>query len=464
MIGGYMDNNKEAFWRRKGYKIGALYAIRFVETILASMIPSIISVFVILLSKDPNSRSWKIFQFGSFLIFYLLNCFFWIRFKLARRKRFEYYWVNCSIYAIYAVLTYIAFRFSDDVIFCSLTFAPLRGFEGFKLKTKASIFLIHKIVAVSIVLCDLGTDIFLKIYSLLHPPEKEDMVSMPSETAVPIQHDKKVEFLSVEEMDSYILREQAEQEKAAKKAAETMPDGVLSNKFSKGSGEDVVFAVPDNPENDFDENDDVPQNHSANDSLMYSPDSLWNKSIYDGRTKDGKPILDYAEDDLKPDFSKDETDIGLIYPQMQTDVPENDSVAEASADKNANMPYSPERLWDDSFRKGRKITAANEPTDISDESSEDMQETDNPENDFDSSHLWGNITQGKNGDTAETVSDEDNDILNYDADNLWGNITKGSKPHGNLPDYAPDTDINPYDQYDSDSLWSTEIYQGKKDK
>lgn len=459
-----MDNNRKAFWRRKGYKIGALYAIRFVETVLASMIPSIVSVFVILLSKDPNSRSWKIFQFGSFLIFYLLNCFFWIRFKLARRKHFEYYWVNCSIYAIYAVLTYIAFRFSDDVIFCSLTFAPLRGFEGFRLKTKTSIFLIHKIVAVSIVLCDLGTDIFLKVYSILHPPEKDHMVNMPTETAVPLQHNKEVKFLSLEEINDCILQEQAEQKKAAKKAAETMPNGILDSKFSKGSGEDVIFTVPDNPENDFDENDDVPQNHSANDSPMYSPDSLWNKSIYDGRTKDGKPILDYNEDDHRPDFPTDDTDMGLIYPQMRTTETENDSVAKTAADKNINIPYSPEKLWDDSLRKGRKNTDTDESADISGESSEVVSETDNGEYDFDSSHLWGNITQGKNGETAETVSDEDNDILNYDADNLWGNITKGSNPHGNLADYSPDTDLNPYDQYDSDSLWSTEIYQGKKNK
>ncbi len=476
MIGNdIMRETKEAFWRKKSYKLLSVSLIRFVETILISIVPSVISVFLILISQDPNGKAWKIFQFVSFLVFLCGNCYFFTRFSLTGRRKREIYLINGITYGIYMLITFIAYRYSDDVMFCSLTFATLRGFEGFGAKTITSIKLSHSIILVFMVACDL----FARLY--IHVKEKENMEEFLErmknleeafdEPVVPLQNNREVKILSAEEMNEYMLREADEVKNIQETALVDMPDGVVEEGFTKGRGEEIIYADPDDL---FDDDRIMPVDTGVNENEMYSGDALWNESVYQGRNSENKPMYVFDDEEnvmFTNSGPTDEDDDFENEPMVIFDLDDEeefyehyDSYAKATED----IPYTSDELWEKKLYQGRDRNAVPERTeDFDDEISVlPYEEADDDE----PVELWDNITrQGKaiNSDFEELANEFDDDFgespdADYDYQNLWDNITQGGKRVRDLVDEDSEAEINPYDDYDSDSLWSKDIHQGRK--
>lgn len=522
---------KEAFWRKKGYKLSSITIIRLVETITVSIIPSLISVLLILLSQDPNSKAWKVFQFMSFFSFAAFNCYFWVRFAVARRSKREFYMINGVIYIVYAIVSTVAFKYSEDVLLCSMVFATLRGFEGFGSSTMTSIRTTHIIMFCLMILCEIAASIYVHIRSELEAEkaaalkgEREEMGEIPEEYVPPTQKNREVKFLSIEEIGAHMQLDELEGKNAALEISENMPTGIVDEGFRKGNGEKIVFVTPNNIDNDLDENDVLPSNKETNAYEMYSSDSLWNESIYQGRTADNKPILNYDNDDEVVEWHDstetiEDEPLDNDFEKLITEQPELieeefiDSYAAYEPYDNEEIPYTaddlwkkgfyqgrnknaavekkeyleneeplfiedsedydePVELWDNITRQGKSVKVIEDIEEIAEEFAEEIDEIwqepemEDPDYDYDSDNLWGDITQGGKSvkNITETELEQQSDFEDYDSDNLWDSVVQGDGilNQDEWIDTVLENDANPYEDYDSDSLWSADIHQGRK--
>lgn len=322
-----------------------LLAIRFVETCMASIIPSFIGLMLVLL--NPNGRIMTIMCFLSYAIFCVVNWRFWMKFLKQRTSRTEFLTVNIAAYGIYAVISVLFYKFTGHFLY-SVVFSNLRAFEAFGMVTSHSLVASHIFILVLMAVCVWVTPMYYKNVLRKLAQNGADEIEMDLWGHLkPERNGDNVRMLSVDEMCEEMEKEQSQRvEVDSVNTAENLWDGEMT----KGRGERIVYE-------DADEVTELQESDFADD---YEPDNLWNRSIYcDG----GEPITDYDEPDELPDFftvnhyEGEENDglwDGMYRGRDENDRPhtDDDVYADGEDDGNAFADYDTDNLWDN-VRQGK---------------------------------------------------------------------------------------------------------------
>ncbi len=407
---------EDLFWKTKSserMRFVMLFIIRLVEIVMASFIPSIIGLILVFIK--PGGRIMSAMKLLSFVAFCVMNWIFWMRYSKQRTHRREFFIINGLTYIIYAAISVAVYLlpFMGQFTY-TIMFSNLRGFEPFGISTRRSLVYTHIFVMGLMVVCEIYSRIYYKALLKKLAENGADEIEMDMwKDKVPEKKDGSVKFLSVEEMSVEMENEHIEAAELLEKEAESDYEGIWDSDMTKGRGESVLrFTAPD-PENDIDDGDYVADDITPNTNEEYSVDRLWNEDIYRGRTDDGKPIDDYADEiDELPDFF---------------DVPDQSLQSEYDADEGL--------LWNNKMYQGRSDSSIGieiDKSEAGDESNAILDDTP-----YDSENLWnkefyrGRNTEGKINYVDDFVDEfsgmELNNFEDYDSDNLWGDITQGEK-------------------------------------
>lgn len=417
-----MEGSRVRMWLDKAIPLCLLYLIRIVETFVVSIVPSIVSVVIIFLA--PSERSWMVLSVFSFFATAAASWYFWLDFVVMRGSVKEFYMVNGTAQALYIGASIGGYYFLGYLVY-SMTFAGLRGLEGFGMKTIESVVIMNIVYVLLMVVCERWARRHTeKIREILKKNNTADKVEMEdkSKELVPTLQNKKVEMLSVEEMTAQIQKDEQEIIDAARKAAESEPEELWNDNISKGHGEEIQRVDYSVEGSDIDENDHVGVNENAD----YGADSLWNREIYNGN----EPITDYGDENDAPIRTEDAEDEPLWDKEFYESRGKAAKLDELYAEEEATpapreIDYDADSLWNSDFYRG---------TDKSDIPEKVLDLNDEPE---------------------KTAESEDAD------ERLWGNIYRGTDetPIGDVEEEAP---VNPNEDYDADSLWSSDMHIGKE--
>ncbi|MGN0181066.1 MAG: hypothetical protein ACI4DP_01400 [Candidatus Ornithomonoglobus sp.] len=448
-IGGSIERRaKLSKLGSKKAKLALIFLIKTVETFAASVVPSVLSVLIIFL--NPNEKSWAVMKVVSFLVTAYVNWRLWLKYAAMKSGPKEFYLMNGLTYLLYFASSVIGYYTLGYLVY-SMTYANLRVFEIWGMRTIHSIWCSNGIMVLILICCERFSHIrfnkFLE-WTRKNGSDKVEMEDILTDDT-PVQQDKIVETLSIEELAENIDQEEYEAIEAKKRAMEMMPEGTFDEeKITKGHGEkvervDAVDMDNDLTEGDFNAFAAAQEEYEQN--MQYSGDSLWSRHIYAGRTADGKPITEYEEEDMRE----------AVWQKME-------SYDTADADDDS--------LWDKSIYQGRH--AANG-LNIMDPDEEDA--SDDDKIDYDADALWeSGFYQGRSKDSIPQRTLDLDDILDERttensvddaADALWGSVSQGrGKKVQRLEDIEEEDnsiDANLNADYDTDSLWDN-VYQGRK--
>ena len=410
----YMD---DLLWKNQSnerLQFLMLFAIRIVENVMASFIPSVLGLMIVYI--NPGGRIMAVTKLVAFVAFCVANWIFWMRYAKQRTKRFEFFVINGLAYLVYAVISFAVYYlpFTGRFVY-SVLFSNLRMFEVFGYTTKQSLIYTHIFVALLMVVCETYSRMYYKALLKKLAENGADAIEVDMwKGKVPKKQDESVEFLTLEEMSLEMEREQIEGWKRLKKEADEAEeeyDGICDVNMTKGRGGTVKKTEFDDPDNDIDENDFILDAKTQNAYADYDSESLWNKEIYQNRTNDGAPIYDYTDepDELPGFFDLPEESMQLRYDvendtlwdsemhqgggnkSNNRDVKEYTPSDEAISD---NTPYDSDNLWNKSFYKGRKNSETQNDKNVSEEHHQNY--IANYFSDYDTDNLWDNTTQGKN--------------------------------------------------------------------
>lgn len=397
---------EDLLWKNKSgerKKFLMLFGIRIVENFTASFIPSLLGLIIVYI--NPSGRIMAAMKFVSFIAFCVVNWFFWMRYAKQRTRRYEFYIMNGLTYLIYAGISVAIFLlpFTGKLIY-SVFFSNLRAFEIFGLSTKRSLMYTHIVMLGMMIICEIFSRIYYKALLKKLAENGADEIEMEMwKDKVPHKKDGNVRFLSVEEMSREMEKEHIEAWELLKNQATEEYDGICDVNMTKGRGQEVFKVELEDPDNDIDKGDFIPDARTQNANSAYGADSLWNKEIYKNRTENGIPIEDYGEEaEELPSFF---------------DVPEDSQQSEYDVDNGT--------LWNADMRQGRGGSKVKSKPKIDDETVTSI--LDNTP--YDADNLWSKSFYKGRGekDTAEDKTDEYslNDFEAYDSDSLWDNITQG---------------------------------------
>ncbi|MGN0164217.1 MAG: hypothetical protein ACI4EA_11660 [Candidatus Ornithomonoglobus sp.] len=436
--------------RSQKVKFAIIFLIKTVETFMASIIPSVISVFMIFF--NPNEKSWAVMKIVSFVVTACVNWRLWLKYAAMKSGPKEFYLMNGLTYLLYFASSVIGYYTLGYLVY-SMTYANLRVFEIFGMKTMESILCSNGIMLLILVCCERFSNIQFKRFLEWTHKNGSDRIEMNDILTddTPMQQDRVIESLSIEEIANNMIREEQEAIEAKRIALKMMPDSTFDEgTMTKGRGEkveraEVVDMDNDLTEGDFNASEAAQKEYEQN--MQYSGDSLWSSSIYIGRTKDGKPITEYDEEGMHE-----------VLDQMI----EDDAAAYDTDDTGS--------LWDEGIYQGRHVSGG---INVMDPDAADT--TDDEKINYDADSLWENsFYQGRNKDSVpEKALDFDDAVsehtmvnaINYDVDDLWDSVSQGrGKNVQRLEDAdeeAPVEGANLSADYDTDSLWDN-IYQGRK--
>ncbi len=432
--------------RNSKAKFAIIFLIKTVETFAASVVPSVISVLIILL--NPNERSWAVMKVVSFVVTACVNWRLWLKYAAMKSGPKEFYLMNGLTYLFYFASSVIGYYALGYLVY-SMTYANLRVFEIWGMKTIQSIWLSNAIMLLILVSCERFSNIrFRKFIDWIskngsEAVEMEDILTDDT----PTQQDQVVESLSIEEIAEHMTREEQEAIEATKSALEMMPDKVIDEeKITKGRGEKVEHVELEDIDNDLTEGDynafeAAQQEYEEN--MKYSGDALWSSHIYAGRTADGKPITEYDEEDMREAVGQhtevDDTADGNgslwdkgVYQGRHTDnvinILDPDELDTADDEK---IDYDADSLWESGFYQGRSKESIPEKTlDFDDTVAEPQEENDSA---HDADGLWDSVSQGRGKKVQRLEGEEDDSEINanmsldYDSDSLWDNVYQGRK-------------------------------------
>lgn len=437
-----MEKEKIPFWRNAKVKLVTTFIRRLMETFVASIIPSFICVALIYIK--PSDNAWIILTIGAAVVFALFNWLCWMRFKVKYDSVKYFYTVNLIIYGIFFLTSILLFFYGGYLVY-SISFAGLRVLEPLGIRTLYSVIIMNCIMLMLMVICErfCAKNIITLRQLLLKNHGDKAEIEDKSANAVPMQRDKVVKAMSVDEADKLEEQDRDEALNAVQELADSMPESVVDMNISKGRGENINFVEIDDIDNDITDGDFNAHDEAMrefNENKQYSGDALWNSAIYNGRTDDNKPVPELDEEDY---FSK--------FTDEQQIISDDDDETE---------------IWDKNVYQGRD---SKNKVDTSEISVDDEETHEKPIDmtEYDSDGLWGSgFYQGKNkGVMPERVMDYDDEeaerTVNYSdqygSDRLWDNIG-----NPNFIDDEPEQETNPNVEYDTDSLWSSEVYQGRK--
>lgn len=433
-----MEKSKLVIWLEKHLPTVFLVLIRIVEMFSSSIIPSIISVMVVFMR--PSDGAWDVMIIFAFILATAANWYFWMDYVAERESVKEFYVVNGSILGLYIAVSIVGYYIFGDLAY-SLSYANLRILEPFSedIKTFVSVIITDVFMVAFMIVCERYSRRHIEKIKEIFKKNAADKVEMADESVnvVPTKENKEVELLTAEQMEEQVIRDESEYAEVLRKAAESAPEKMWNEDFTKGKGESferVDFSMIDE---DIDENDYIKSVEEENKNKDYGSDSLWNKEIYRGRTEGDKPITDfsYEENEIPPQAEDTAEEESLWSEDMYRGADSSkknfeDYESEEEEYRKAAMeklPYETDSLWEKKFYKGRS-------------------ESNIPERVLDLS------------DEVTMESEKHNE--SYSADNLWDNINRQSDQYDELNE--ENNTANPNDDYDSDSLWSSNIYQGRK--
>lgn len=429
-----MEKSKLVIWLEKYLPMVFLVIIRVVEMFSSSIIPSIISVMVVFVR--PSDQAWDVMILFAFILSTLAYIYFWMDYAAERESVKEFYIVNGSILGVYIAVSILGYYIFGDLVY-SLSYANLRVLEFFfkDIKTFYSIIATDVFMILLMIVCERYSRHNIEKIKTIFRKNATDKVEMEDTGAnvVPTKENREVEILTVEQMEEQIISDENEYADIRRKAAESVPENMWNDDFTKGKGESFERIDYSSVDSDLDEHDYHPDSEFENKNKDYSSDALWNKEIYRGRTEGDKPITDFGDEDDKPaeinvdDNFDDEPlwskDMYRGNDKERVNFNYDNEEDEYRNAANENIPYESGSLWDNQFYKGR-----------------DQQNK--PERVIDLSD--------------EVTMEQETDNEGYSSDRLWDNIRQGD---GLINE--TDEEINPNQDYDSDSLWSRDIYQGR---
>lgn len=396
---------KLSIFRNPKVKFFIVFLIKTVETFAASIIPSIISVLIIFL--NPNERAWSVMKVVSFVATASVNWVLWAKYAAMKSGPKDFYLMNGLTYLLYCISSIAGFYCLGYLVY-SMTYANLRVFEMFGLKTFHSILVANGVMFLILICCERFSDFRFKNFLEWLRNNGNDKVEMDDneDSNVIVQNNREVETLSLEEISRNMILEAKEAIEAKKQAIEQMPDSVWDESgFVKGRGEKVEHVEfydidRDITEGDFNASADA--QHEFEENMNYSSDSLWGTHIYG----DGQPITDYSDEEnqfeelmrnLSESENEDDSDNASLWDKNiykgrgekvnYVDLDENDATDDQKID------YDSDALWESDFYQGRNNKSVPEKIDDFD----DSQDSYLPENaiDFDSDNLWTGMYQGK---------------------------------------------------------------------
>ncbi len=443
-----MEETK-SFWT-KHYKIIFLFFIRLAEVFASSAIPSFLGV--VILFMNPHENAWALMNMLALVGFAIINFRFLIKYIAGRKNRKEYYILNGIVYTIYFATSIIAYYTTGYLVY-SVLFANLRSLEIFGLKTIESILVCDGIVAAFVIVFGQYAYRHMEFINRLVKKNGADAVEMEDrrESLMPMQNSRTVETLTIEEMDKAVQAEMNEAREAMEREIEGMDDAEWESNITKGSGEDVIFSTPEDPDNDIDDTDYVEDNRrKVNENAAYSSGSLWDTEMYDGRERVENPEEAYKNEGLDPDAA--ELPNGFIsywyrferhvrrfvrsffifakYRQNEEAMREADERNNRTEGDGSNEAYDFDTLWEQNMYQGGETEKV-------------------PERVMDFEDEVGTRTE--------------TGLENYDGDNLWDIVR--SDRHLNLDDAIEEEDTateTGLEDYDVDSLWNTNIVQGRE--
>lgn len=447
IAGSIEARSKLSKLRNKKVKFALIFLIKTVETFMASVVPSVLSVLVIFL--NPNEKSWAVMKLVAFCVTACVNWVFWSKYAAIKSGPKDFYLMNGLTYLLYFASSVIGFYTLGYLVY-SMSFANLRVLEIFGIKTIHSVWCANGIMLMLLVCCERFSHTrFNKFREWLknNGSEKVEMDDILTDD-MPVQKDKVVETLSLEELAENIDNEELEAVEAKKRAMDMMPEGTFDETMmTKGHGErvervDAVDMDNDLTEGDFNAFAAAKEEYEQN--MRYSGESLWSSKIYAGRTEDGKPVTEYDEEDMREapaqqmqnDYDADTVNSlwdSAIYQGRSS----SNKINAVDYDKDDTfdddkLDYDADALWESSFYQGRRMDSVPQRTSNFDEEVSSELMTDDAEADEEA--LWGVVSQGR-GKEVRRLEDIDKDEIGvyanmsegYDADSLWDGVYQGRK-------------------------------------
>lgn len=357
---------EDLLWKKKStkyFRYIMLFFIRLAEVITASCIPSTIGLIIVLFT--PKDRVMQIMEFLAFFVFLGASCTFWIRYVKHRPKKSEFYILNGLSYLIYVSLSVTAYLLSDVYLY-SIFFSDLRIFEVFGVSTLNSLIYTHIMLIFAMIVSETLAHIHYERKRKLAIENGADEVEIDSVEVTPKKDNRKVELLSVDEVNKELEREIREAEEMLRRERNT----ANKSDIKKGDGTAVTETVPADPENDIDDDDYVSEAYARKEMKVtenYSTEKLWNAEIYNGCG----PKYDYDDEDYTKEVFGG-TDNGSIW---NTDIYKgNGELPDYGEDFDEDFGYNCLTL------DYEKELATYTPNDL---------------DDYDSDNLWGSIKQGR---------------------------------------------------------------------
>ena len=290
-------------FRRSNVRFHLQLLIRIIEVFASSFIPSVISVFILLI--NPVQQFWDVCIVISLVLFFVININSIYRSILEIDNKKEFYIINLIAYLLFAAVSiglYVFFRNYIGAFFYSLTFSSLRFYEilnHFKwfswfpdVSTQTSVFMTNATILVGMFVISRIGFIRAEQFHKKMAENGADEVEMGEEKTVVIQNNKVVERMSVESIVEHMEQEMLDDKAEKDRQINEMPDGMWSTDIVKGRGEKIEHYDPEAPDDDFDDQDVVAANSdSVGIGGEYSSDQLWD-DIYKGKDK----VVDFPDD------------------------------------------------------------------------------------------------------------------------------------------------------------------------
>lgn len=426
-----MKNTEDLIWRSKASKRKEyimLFAIRLMETIAVSLIPSVIGIIVVFF--HPVSRAMRIMNFASFIAFAVLNIFFWMRYAKQRSNRVEFYLMNGIVYIIYVVISVLLFNNLGNLAY-SVIFSNLRGFEGFRLSTKTSLIVSHTVIVCLMIACEIISRRYYeaKLKKLAENGADEIEMDMWGDKG-PIKQNRDVEFLSVDEVYDEMENEKIREAQKIADIMESDDEPVWSTDMYKGRGEAISYSEPQNIDNDIQDGDYVFGSDEG--------ELLWNKEIYKG-----KPPIESYDDESEDYFNLALQDDGEDEPLWDTAMSKGkgEGISDSATDEIDEETYYDvvskdsediKGIWDLKMYQGRRQKRIKKKDVIRIMESDEVEQSEliSQIEDYDIDNLWSTEFE-KNKKKSESNSSEEfqnkvgNAFENYDSDNLWDSVKQG---------------------------------------
>ena len=476
-----MEQSQFSLFWKEHYKQALILFIRLAEVFMSGIILSLMCVIMIFIK--PNQRIWDLMSIICMASFLAVNCRFLLKYIVSRGgRKTEFFVINGITFLAYAGASILAYYFFGYLMF-SLVFTNLRVFEIFHIKTLYSIYASNVLIMVVMLVFRFVAyrhmEFMTRVLGVESAPDVTELEKYYTESEA-VQNNQSVNIMTVEEMNDAIISEIEEAHKTHLEKLDTIPDKLWSD-FKRGDGSEIEYKTPDDPEDDFDENDRVAANN-INPHEAYDASELWENEIYNGKEK-----LEQFEDDdeviapppvekrsrLKE--KKEEIQwylksfnklISIRHNYQRNEVMLRDIRSRARGEVNVNNSYDSETLWNREFYQGGNETAIPEKVLDFDETPENV-EIDSQLENYESEKLW-DINSKEIVDEYENEETNPESVMNpnedYDADSLWSTGLKqgrGEVEFSENADFQVESNQNPNEDYDPDSLWNPNLKQGR---